>query len=53
VRTGTLDYLVALARAVAADFLVSGDHHLTGLVDPVPPVLTPREFRDRLLGGSA
>lgn len=47
------DYLVALARAAAADFLVSGDHHLTGLVDPIPPVLTPRQFRDRLLEGSA
>jgi putative PIN family toxin of toxin-antitoxin system len=43
------DYLVALARAAGADFLVSGDRHLTGLVDPVPPVLTPRQFRDRLL----
>jgi predicted nucleic acid-binding protein len=43
------DYLVALARDAAADFLVSGDRHLTGLVDAVPPVLTPRQFRDRLL----
>jgi putative PIN family toxin of toxin-antitoxin system len=42
------DYLIALARAAKADYLVSGDHHLTGLVDPVPPVLTPRQFRDRL-----
>jgi len=43
------DYLVALARAGDADFLVSGDRHLTDLVDPVPPILTPRQFRDRLL----
>ena len=27
---------------------VSGDRHLTGLVDPTPPILTPRQFRDRL-----
>jgi len=44
------DYLVALAREAGADFLVSGDQHLTGLVDALPPVLTPRQFRDRLLG---
>jgi putative PIN family toxin of toxin-antitoxin system len=43
------DYLVALARDANADFLVSGDRHLTGLVDAVPSVLTPRQFRDRLL----
>jgi putative PIN family toxin of toxin-antitoxin system len=42
------DYLITLARAAGADYLVSGDHHLTGLADPTPPVLTPREFRDRL-----
>jgi putative PIN family toxin of toxin-antitoxin system len=38
------DYLVALARAAAADYLVSGDRHLLELTDPDPPVLTPREF---------
>ena len=43
------DYLVALAREAGADFLVSGDQHLTGLVDAVPPVLTPRQFRDQLV----
>jgi uncharacterized protein len=38
------DYLIALARAGGADYLVSGDRHLTGLTDPEPPVLTPRQF---------
>lgn len=38
------DYLVTLARAGGADFLVSGDQHFTGLKDPDPPVLTPRAF---------
>lgn len=38
------DYLVALAQAVDADCIVSGDLHLTQLSDPRPPVLTPREF---------
>jgi putative PIN family toxin of toxin-antitoxin system len=42
------DYLVALARAAGADYLVSGDSHLTGLADPRPPVLTPRAFLDLL-----
>ncbi len=46
------DYLVSLARATGADYLVSGDAHLTGLVDPSPPVLTPREFEE-LLGPRA
>jgi putative PIN family toxin of toxin-antitoxin system len=45
------DYLVSLARAAGADYLVSGDAHLTGLIDPVPHVLTPRAFLD-LLGPS-
>ncbi len=40
------DYLVALARSAAAHFLVSGDPHLTELVNPRPPVLTPRAFLD-------
>ena len=43
------DYLVSLARAAGADFLVSGDAHLTGLPNAEPPVLTPRQF-DELLG---
>ena len=38
------DYLVSLARAADADFLISGDAHLTGLLDAEPPVLTPRAF---------
>ena len=42
------DYLVSLARAATADFLVSGDKHLTTLADPRPPILTPREFEDLL-----
>ncbi len=42
------DYLVVLARASGVQTLLSGDRHLCGLVDPVPPVLTPREFLDRL-----
>jgi predicted nucleic acid-binding protein len=42
------DYLPALASAAGARFLVSGDPHLTQLAEPVPPVLTPRAFLDRL-----
>jgi putative PIN family toxin of toxin-antitoxin system len=44
------DYLVALARSTAADYLISGDQHLTGLTDPEPPVLTPRQLLDQLKG---
>lgn len=42
------DYLVALARTTGADFLISGDSDLTGLVHPQPPVLIPRAFLDLL-----
>ena len=42
------DYLIALARAGGADYLVSGDRHLTDLQDPEPPVLTPRQFLELL-----
>ena len=42
------DYLVALARAASADYLVSGDRHLLDLTDPDPPVRTPRQFLDLL-----
>ena len=42
------DYLVALARAVEADYLISGDAHLTELIDSQPPVLTPRTFLELL-----
>jgi uncharacterized protein len=38
------DYLVGLARACRAAYLVSGDNHLLGLEAPDPPVLRPREF---------
>ena len=37
------EYLVDLARAVAADVLVSGDVHLLDLRDRMP-VMTPAEF---------
>lgn len=42
------DYLITLAREARVDYLVSGDHHLLDLVDPEPPVLTPRQFLDLL-----
>ncbi len=42
------DYLVALARAASADYLVSGDRHLLDLDDVHPPVLTPRRFLELL-----
>jgi putative PIN family toxin of toxin-antitoxin system len=42
------DYLIVLARAAGADYLVSGDRHLLSLEEPDPPVLTPREFLDLL-----
>ena len=38
------DYLIALAPAAQADYLVSGDRHLLDLTDPDPPVLTPHRF---------
>jgi putative PIN family toxin of toxin-antitoxin system len=39
-------YLIALARAAQADYLISGDRHLLDLADAEPPVLTPRQFLD-------
>lgn len=42
------DYLLALASAAGARFLVSGDPHLTQLAEPFPPVLIPRALLDRL-----
>lgn len=42
------DYLIALARDAAADYLVSGDRHLLALTDLDPPVLTPRQFLELL-----
>jgi putative PIN family toxin of toxin-antitoxin system len=43
------EYLVDLARAAAADALVSGDAHLLGLRDRVP-VMSPAEFLATLGG---
>lgn len=40
------DYLITLARAAGADYLVSGDRHLLDVADRDPPVLTPRQFLD-------
>lgn len=37
------DYIVALARAAGAHMIVSGDKHLTGLVNLLPRVATPAE----------
>lgn len=42
------DYLVALAVVAGADALVSGDAHLTELLDPPVSVLTPRQLLERL-----
>ena len=42
------DYLVALARLVRADALVSGDSDLTQLHLPDVLVLNPRQLLDRL-----
>ena len=38
------DYLMLIGQAAGADYVVSGDRHLTTLTNPNPPVLTPREF---------
>ena len=42
------DYLIALAEAGAADLIVSGDSHLTGLADAPVAVQSPREFLEQL-----
>lgn len=42
------DYLIALARWVDADCLVSGDGDLTSLVDIHPRVLTPAQLLQEL-----
>ncbi len=43
------DYLVALAHASNADYLVSGDPHLLGLGDRSPFMsVTPRDFLEEL-----
>jgi uncharacterized protein len=36
------DYLIVLAKAAAAQYLISGDAHLTGLRRAQPPIVTPR-----------
>ena len=38
------DYLIALAREVRANVLVSGDSDLTSLAENQPPIVTPRAF---------
>lgn len=43
------DYLLALLDAANADYLVSGDPHLTGLADHDVPVVTPNAFLARLI----
>lgn len=45
------DYLVALRSSQSADFLISGDPHLTSLDHPTNPVLSPRAFLNRLRAG--
>lgn len=42
------EFLVALVRGADVVALISGDSHLTALVDLDPPVLTPATFMDRL-----
>jgi uncharacterized protein len=42
------DYLLALAVAAGADFLVSGDKDITSVPDAPCAILTPRAFLDRL-----
>lgn len=42
------EFLVALVRVADVVALISGDSHLTALVDLDPPVLTPATFMDRL-----
>lgn len=44
------DYLVALATAEQAEAIISGDPHLTELIDLDLPVLTPASFLAQLDG---
>lgn len=44
------EYLVALSRVADVAALISGDPHLTELVDLDPPVLAPAAFLERLEG---
>lgn len=43
------DYIIAFARAGEANVIVSGDHHLTDLVDLRPPVRNPLDAHRLLL----
>ena len=43
------DYLMVLAQASGADYVVSGDRHLTQMMEADPPVLTPRRFYELLV----
>jgi putative PIN family toxin of toxin-antitoxin system len=47
-RDPTDDYLVALARSVEADRIVSGDADLLALTASQPPILSPRHFLEAL-----
>ena len=44
------EFLLALAKVADVAALVSGDAHLTDLVDPDPPVLSPAAFWQHLRG---
>lgn len=45
------DYLVALLRSSGADYLVSGDPHLTALGNSgLASILSPRSFYEQVLG---
>jgi len=43
------DYIMALGQVAGADYVVSGDSHLTLLTDAHPPVLRPRTFFELLI----
>jgi putative PIN family toxin of toxin-antitoxin system len=38
------DFLIALAREAGADYVLSGDRHLTQLASPRPHVITPAQL---------
>ena len=44
------DYLVALARAAGADYIVTGDKDLLEWPEQQPPVVTPAQFEALLVG---
>ena len=43
------DYLMVLGQTAGADYVLSGDPHLTTLQDADPPVLTPRALYELLV----